>query len=312
MMTVSSLSSSILPEDNWRQVWRKRISLAVALMLVLNMVILSQHELDRRLDHSRIQVERLAQLPRGEYLKPAMLGYHHLGADVLWLQFVQVLGKMRNTTDEFEWMYHSLDVMTTLDPQYAYVYYAGGVVLTSVGERPDLSTKLLEKGFRENPMVWNIPFLLGFNYYFHHHDPAMAADRLAAAARLPGGPAYLPGLATRMYAEASNPEVALEFLETLWQQTSDLGMRKELEKRTKEVIIERDLKVLEITVEQFRSMEGRYPHVLGELVKEGYLPSLPEEPFGGVYKFDTETGKIVSSTHPTRLRVLHPENKLSD
>lgn len=312
MMTVSSLSTLILPANDRRLVWLKRIGLTVALMLILNLMISFQHELDRRLDHSRIQVERLAQLPSGEYLKPAMLGYHHLGADALWLQFVQVLGKKRNTADEFEWMYHALDVMTTLDPQYAYVYYAGGVVLTSVGERPDLSTKLLEKGFRENPTAWNIPFLLGFNYYFHHHDPAMAAGRLAAAALLPGGPAYLPGLATRMYAEASNPEVALEFLEALWRQTSDPGMRKELEKRAKEVVIERDLKVLEIAVERYRSKEGRFPHVLQDLVKDGYLASLPDEPFGGFYAFDAESGKVASSTHPERLRVLHPEKKSSE
>ena len=33
---------------------------------------------------------KLAQLPRGEYLKPALLGYHHLGADFLWLRLLQV------------------------------------------------------------------------------------------------------------------------------------------------------------------------------------------------------------------------------
>jgi hypothetical protein len=280
-------------------------------MLTLNLAISFQYELDRRLDRSSIQIERLAQLPRGEYLKPSMLGYHHLGADALWLQFVQVLGRKRITADEFEWMYHALNVITTLDPQYAYVYYAGGVVLTSVGERPDLSTKLLEKGFRENPTVWNIPFLLGFNYYFHHHDPAMAADRLAAAARLPGGPAYLPGLATRMYAEASNPEVALEFLESIWRQTSDQGMRKELEKRMREVIIERDLKVLEKAIEQYQTQKGWLPHALQDLVKDGYLVSLPKEPFGGVYEFDAKSGRVASSTHPQRLRVLHPEKKVS-
>jgi len=309
MMTVSNLSTSIISVNDWRRVWTKRIGLAIAGCLVFGLIVSFQDELDRRFDRSFVQLEGLAQLPRGEYLKPIALGYRHLVADALWLRFVQVLGKKRNTADEFEWMYHALDVITTLDPQYAYVFYAGGVVLTSVGERPDLSTKLLEKGFKENPGVWNIPFLLGFNYYFHHNDPAKAADRLAAAARLPGGPAYLPGLATRMYAEANDPEVALQFLDALWRQTTDSGMQKELEKRVKEVIIERDLKSLETAVERYRVKEGRFPNVLHDLVNDRYLPALPEEPFGGVYDFDPRSGKVASSTHPERLKVLHPERK---
>ena len=75
-----------------------------------------QGELDRRQDRTVGQIEGLAQLPKGEYLKPALLGYHHLGADILWLRLLQVVGNKRNSSDEYEWMYHALDVITTLDP----------------------------------------------------------------------------------------------------------------------------------------------------------------------------------------------------
>jgi hypothetical protein len=43
-------------------------------------------------------------------------------------------------------MYHALDVLTTLDPQYAYAYCAGGIILGDLATRPDLSTRLLEMG----------------------------------------------------------------------------------------------------------------------------------------------------------------------
>src|SRR6185312_5007642 len=177
--------------------------------------------LDNRANRSVAQIEELAQLPRGKYLKPMLLVYHNLGADVLWLRLLQVVGKKRNTAEEYEWIYHSLDVITTLDPQYDYAYYAGGVLLTNLANRVDLSNRLLEKGFKENPTVWNIPFLLGYNHYFILGDAAKAAEHIAAAARLEGGPAYLPGLATRMYAEANNPDTALQFLEALRRQTQD-------------------------------------------------------------------------------------------
>jgi len=273
-------------------------------ILVLFSIVGLQQYLDHRIDRRATQVEELARLPHGEYLKPALLGYRNLGADVLWLRLLQVLGKKGNTADEYEWIYHAMDVITTLDPQYDYVYYMGGVVLTNLANRVDLSNRLLEKGFRENPTVWNIPFLLGYNHYFILGDASKAAEYIAASARLPGGPAYLPGLASRMYAEANNPDTALQFLEALWRQTQDEGMREVIAKRAKEVMIERDIRVLESAVQQYRDRQGRYPSSLQELVVGRYVPQLPQEPFGGSYELDSKTGKITSSTHPDRLKVF--------
>jgi tetratricopeptide (TPR) repeat protein len=277
---------------------------AAGWILVLVSIIQLQQHLDHRIDRSVAQIEDLAQLPRGEHLKPALLGYHNLGADVVWLRLLQVLGKKRNTADEFEWLYHALDVVTTLDPQYDYAYYVGGVVLTSLANRVDLSNRLLEKGFKENPREWSLPFLLGYNYYFILGDAAKAAEYIAAAAQLPGGPAYLPGLASRMYAEANNPDTALQFLEALWRQTQDEGMREVIAKRAKEVIIERDIRSLETVVQQYRSKQGSYPKTLHDLIASGYLLQLPQEPFGGFYELDSKTGQVRSSTHPDRLRVF--------
>lgn len=267
-------------------------------------IVQLQRSLDHRTDRTVAQIEELAQLPRGEHLKPALLGYHNLGADILWLRFLQVFGKKRNTAEEYEWIYHALDVITTLDPQYDYAYYAGGVLLTNLANRVDLSNRLLEKGFKENPTVWNIPFLLGYNHYFIQGDAATAAEYIAAAARLPGGPAYLPGLASRMYAEADNPDTALQFLEALWRQTQDTQMREVLEKRAKEIMIERDIRLLESAVQRYQAKQGNLPRSLHDLVVNGHLTNLPQEPFGGSYELDSKTGKVTSSTHPDRLKVF--------
>ncbi|MGH7147448.1 MAG: tetratricopeptide repeat protein [Nitrospiraceae bacterium] len=263
-----------------------------------------QGELDRRQDRTVVQIEGLAQLPKGEYLKPALLGYHHLGADMLWLRLLQVMGKSRNSADEYEWMYHALDVITTLDPQYAYAYYAGGVILGDLANRTDLSNRLLEKGVGANPEVWNIPFLLGYNYYFLVGDPARGAEYIMQAARLPDGPSYLPGLATRMAAEAGSPDTALAFLEARLRETQDPEMREVLAYRMKEVIIEQDLRILESAVEAYRTQHRTLPTTLTDLVVAGALSNLPQEPFGGDYRLDLKTGSVSSSTHPERLRTF--------
>ena len=263
-----------------------------------------QGEIDRRQDRTVVQIEGLAQLPQGEYLKPAVLGYHHPGADLLWLRLVQVIGKKGNSADEYEWMYHALDVITTLDPQYAYAYYAGGVTLGDLANRPDLSIRLLEKGVKANPEVWNIPFLLGYNYYFLLGDPAKGAEYIMKAASLPDGPVYLPGLATRLAAEAGSPGTALAFLEARLRETQDSEMREVLANRMKEVIIERDLFILERAVEAYRTQRRTLPATLTDLVTAGAISSLPQEPFGGDYRLDPKTGSVSSSTHPERLRTF--------
>lgn len=270
----------------------------------LGLIVSLQQNLDRRIDSQSVRVEELAQLPRGEYLKPAMMGYHHLGADLLWLRLLQVWGKKKNTDNEYEWIYHALDVITTLDPQYAYAHYVGGVALTNYANRPDLSNRLLEKGYRENPGEWNLPFLLGYNHYFALGNATKGAEYIGRAARTPGAPDFLPGLATRMHAEAGNPDVALQFLEALWKENPDLVVREKLETRAKEVMIERDLRILERAVEHYHNDHHAFPFSLFDLVSEKYLERLPEEPFGGIYLFDARTGRVTSSTHPTRLKVF--------
>jgi len=268
-----------------------------------------QGELDRRQDRTVVQIEGLAQLPKGEYLKPALLGYHHLGADLLWLRLLQVVGQRRISADEFEWMYHALDVITTLDPQYAYAYYAGGSVLVDQANRPDLSNRLLEKGVDANPDVWYIPFLLGYNYYFLLADPAKGAEYIMKAASLPDRPAYLPGLATRMAAEAGSPDTALAFLEARLLETQDPQTRESLANRMKEVIIERDIRLLESAVEAYRTQHRAIPATLTDLVAAGVLSILPQEPFGGVYWLDRKTGSVSSSIHPDRLRTFFKRKK---
>ena len=107
-----------------------------------------------------------------------------------------------------------------------------------------------------------------------------------------------------MYAEANNPETALQFLKTLWRQTQDAEMREVLEKRAKEVMIERDIRRLESAIQQYRLNKDTFQVHCRILVTSGYLPQIPQEPFGGSYELDFSTGKVTSSTHPDRLKVF--------
>lgn len=280
------------------------LTLVGAVVSFVTLITVLQQTLDLRANQQTTTIQELSQLPRGEYLKPVLLGYHHLGADLLWLQMIQMLGKRQNSADEYAWLYHVLDVITTLDPQYAHAYYVGGVVLTDLAERVDLSNRLLEKGHATNPHEWSLPFLLGYNHYFVLGDATTGAEYIGRASQIPGAPGFLPGLATRMYAESGNPDVALQFLAELWKRNPDMAVREKLEIRAKEVMIERDVRLLESAVQQYRSRHGYFPDILQDLVKDGVLSQIPPEPFSGSYELDSRTGNVSSSTHPDRLKVF--------
>ena len=291
--------------------WLAGILLGLAAAVLLATVLSLQIELDQRHDEQAGRIESLRLLPRGEVLRPALMGFHHLGADLIWLKIVQVLGERVVTEQDYEWLFHALDVVTTLDPQYSYIYDAGGTILAELANRVDWSNQLLEKGVKANPTVWRIPFVLGFNYFFHLHDYVKAGEYMGQAARIPGRPYYVDTLAARLYVEGGNPLLALQYLEIMIQQAKDPQLRLIYEDKYKEVLIARDLLTMDQALTRYRQTRGRNPQTLVDLVKEGYVVAVPEEPFGGEYRMDSETGEIISSTHRERLRLHRPPGATS-
>ena len=283
----------------------------VALGLLLVSAVLLQERIEQRDAGRTAKIEQLRLLPRGEFLRPILLGYYDLGADVLWLRVVQVLGDRVVRDKDYEWLYHALDVITTLDPMYEYAYEAGGTVLAELAMRVDLSNRLLEKGVGPNPDSWRIPFRLGFNHFFHLDDHLAAAKYMAQAAKVPGEfpvgpPAYTARLASRLYVQGRNPDVALEFLDAMLQQTTDEAVRDQLQRRMKRIRLERDLQVLEQAVQNYTQINGKHPNTLSDLVMSGVLTSMPNEPYGGTYLLDPTTSRVSSSTHHERMHLYKP------
>src|SRR5437870_5298994 len=234
------------PRASWRAM---ALGLAAALLLFAGIGL--RWESAQRHEGMADARAQLRLLPNGEFIKPMVLGYHHVAADLLWLNIVQVLGEREVRHADYEWLFHALDVVTTLDPHYTYAHDVGGVVLAELAGRVDWSNALLEKGMAANPEAWRLPFQLGFNAFFHQQDYARAADYMAIAARLPGRPAYVPELAARLYVEGQQPALALDFLDVMERQTDDVQVLARLERRKAEVIVERDLAVLEEAVQAY-------------------------------------------------------------
>ena len=252
---------------------------------------------------SKLRNQQLMYLPNGEYLRMVSLGYRELAADLLWLQAIQMMGERKLSEEAGHWLYQALDRITTIDPKFVRAYEAGSHALCTLVVLPEQSNRLLEKGIQHNPQEWKLPFLLGINYYFEFADDEKAAEAMARASRLPGAPDSLARLAAKLFVSAKSPQQAVEFLAKVYEDTSDENVRKLLEIRLKESIVERDLQVLEQAISRYQAENFRRPTRLEELVGAGLLRELPQEPFGGHYLYEPKTGAVQSSEMVERMHI---------
>ena len=234
----------------------------------------------------------------------ASLGYRELAADLLWLQAIQVMGERKLSGDDGHWLYHAIDRITTLDPKFVRAYEAGSHALCILVVLPEESNRLLEKGMQHNPQEWKLPFLLGINYYFEMANDEKAAESMAKAARLPGAPESLVRLAAKLFVSAKSPQQAVDLLAKVYEETSDENIRKMVEVRLKESIVERDLQILEQAISRYQVNHSRRPERLENLVEPGLLRELPREPFGGRYLYEPTTGAVRSSEVAERMRIM--------
>jgi len=230
-------------------------------------------------------------------------GFRNVLADIVWLEAVQVAGNLKMTRWDYDRLYELLDVVANFDPKFEMPYLLGGLVLGESPQHGREALRVFERGKGTHPVDWRFPFYMGFTHYFSLGDGLAGGRAMSEAARLPGSPAYLTGLASRMLTEAREPEAALKLLEPIVKQESDPARRAVLERRIREVAVERDLQVLERAVERYREKMGVAPGDLSALVREGVLAAIPEEPNGGNYLL-AQGGKVRSDRVSERLRVF--------
>ena len=228
-------------------------------------------------------------------------GFRNFLADLAWLQAVQVAGNKEMAPEDYDRLSLLLNVVANYDPRFDIPYLLGGLVLGESPAHAREALDILSRGQAQYPSDWRLPFYIGYTQYFVLRDPVAGGKAMAESARLPGAPEYLPRLAARMLAEGRDPDTALSFLTLMIGQETDAARRKALERRYREVLVERDLQRLENAVAAYRASVGRNPERLADLVRDGFLAFVPREPGGGSYRI-TPDGSVYSDRTRQRLK----------
>ncbi|MDY6863775.1 MAG: hypothetical protein SV062_12415 [Thermodesulfobacteriota bacterium] len=209
----------------------------IFILLAFLVLSISVYQMQICLNKIRVvdKTERLMYLPGGQYLKPLTLGYTSLVSDFLWMKAVIYFGGHYVTDKSYPWLYHILDLVTTLDPYFKFPYEFGGIILSIEEGNVEKSNMLLKKGIKYFPSYWRFYNYLGFNYFYYLKDSKKAAHYIKIAATLPDHPGYLPYLAASLMTSGGETESAILFLMEIYRNTKDERIKENILKKIEQV-----------------------------------------------------------------------------
>jgi tetratricopeptide (TPR) repeat protein len=273
--------------------WRVPVAAAVLAGLAASVYILGDV-----LEYQRYSgeiVEELTYFPSGRFIKIASIGYETIGADLLWLKGIQYYGEHHKTDKEYLLAEHIFSTIVDIDPHFIGAYRFGAFVLAEDVGNPVLGIELLRKGMRYNRDSWELPFDLGFIYYIHFDNLKRAAHFFRLASRLEGAPPITQRFAAFAFSKAGRLDLARSLWQQIYESSDNPVMRESAVFNLKRIRLREILEALERMVDEYTLKYGRPPQDLKELVAEGLITTVPNDPFGGRYLLDPVTSGVLST-----------------
>jgi hypothetical protein len=161
-------------------------------------------------------------------LRLSSFGYGRAASSLLWLRFLQQTPPKKVERDQLSWIYHDLDAISELDPEFYPAYEHGGIFLSVITEDKRGAERIFLKGIKQYPERWRIRAYLAYHYRWELDEPDKAAEQEVAAAELPGAPPILKVAAASAFARMGDRQNALSLLQGLLKGTEDPIAKKRI------------------------------------------------------------------------------------
>jgi hypothetical protein len=256
----------------------------------------------------RPPAERLGFIPSPEVTYFASLEYRQLFSELLFFNTIFYYGAVFDSKEhppDYKRIYQFLDTATRLNPYNSDCYHFGQAILTWDGGMIKEVNGLLMRGAKKRHWDFYLPFFLGFNHAFFLKDPVNGARFMAEAARLNPEATHFPTLASRLYYQGDQTDLAISYLKTVYKGTRTEAVRKGIRIRIE--ALER-IAFLERSVDEYGRRHGRPPGELEELVRSGMLRSIPPDPYGGSFYLDQRDGRIKTTSNLANPGAKHEGN----
>ncbi len=274
-----------------------RIAKTFMLALILLLLVFSLYPLGKDIDRtSPVNANPIPELfyfPKTSFIKNIAFGYNNLLADIFWLRSVQYIGQHLMSDNQYPYLYHILDITTSLDPRFINAYNFGSFFLVIYGNDKKEGIELAEKGIKNNPENWKPAFELGFIYYMKH-DYANAYKYFSLANTLPGMPDMYKTFAPYALGKFASPQQGIQMWEAMAKMSDNEFIRSSARHNIAVLTQKINVDTLNQAVQAYKKRFHLLPSALSQLVETGILPQLPE-PIGGMpYEYDPTTGIVTA------------------
>ena len=235
-----------------------RIIAVIFLVFSLSQVYLSDFYISYYED-TRSEAPDIFYTPDAKYIKPLVLDYNNLAADLLWIKTISYFADEFSGAQNYKYLKKLLYIIADLDPLFEKVYIWGGSVLMYNGnwinaKRIKESTDFLEYGwnniknarypYRHGWEYWRIPHMIGFNYAIEMKDIKKGIPFIEEVARIPEAPSFYRTWISTLYRRSGQTDKAANILErelivenlrTALSQNIDDELKKQITRRLKKL-----------------------------------------------------------------------------
>ena len=195
------------------------------------------------------------------------------------------------TRKDWEAVYSLYKLSVALDPySYQNAYYVQGN-LAWIDGMASRAIDLIKITVEHRPWHWEPKWYVAFDYFEYLHDKANAEIYMTEAAKTPGAPPVVAFLAARLVSREGrqNTLAALTMLKAMHELSDREEYKKTLETRIRAY---EGLYQIEQAISAYQKKYKHFPSSIEDLVTSGVLTSIPKNPYGESFIYDSETGAV--------------------
>jgi tetratricopeptide (TPR) repeat protein len=269
----------------------------VALLILSCGIFMSLKAKTDTIFRKKVPGSSIIYIPSGQYLKYATFGNSSFLADLIYIWAIQYYSDY-TIPDMYEYLDHIFSIINELDPTYLDPYDVGAVIAAYEAEDLDLALKILDRGLEKNPEQWLFPYMGAHYAQMINKDHELAQEYYKKAMNIEG----VPPIVKRLYANAIFKSMDYKRAMQTWLEIYETAKEERVKKiasnhlyNIKATI---DIQNINEAIEKFKEKYGRNPMELSQLVRAGFLDSLPKDLDGKDYIYDTRTGEVKTPIIP--------------
>ena len=228
-------------------------------------------------------------IPNYKISKIISLGHEGFLADILFIQANlhsgSLMWKPLSINFNSKWAYKTMDVVTDLDPKFFKAYLLSAMGLIHRPEDMLLAEPILQKGIKQFPNSWEIPFWAGYGYYNHLKDYTKASKYMLMAYNKPGAPKRFLGMMASATQKSGNFDKAAIAMLAMMENTKDKKLKIIYGNK---MIRMNNMAQIMAAARAYNKNLKTFPDSIQDLMSKGYLKKLPIDPMHAEYKWDKE------------------------